>query len=68
MGKQYLLYKKCLLIRLFTQVMHEDWTTTFEAIKVQCSHVVMCSTFYKLEQWFPNQELMNAMNIIYFQY
>ncbi len=32
---------------------HGNWTSTFEVIKVKCSHVATCLIF-KLKQWFPN--------------
>jgi hypothetical protein len=49
---------------MFTQDTRDDWTIAFEAIKVQCSHAAI---FFirELELQFPNQELMNAIGIIY---
>lgn len=52
---------------MFNQTTKDDWTTTFEDIKVQCSHVVKC-LISKFEHWFPSQELMNVTSIIYPQY
>ncbi len=48
---------------MFTQITKDDWTTTFEDIKVQCSHVVKC-LILKFEHGFPSQELMNVTCII----
>jgi hypothetical protein len=42
----------------------DDWTSMFEIVKVQCSHVAI-SLIKELEQQFPNQELMNTTCIIY---
>jgi len=58
-----MMHKKCLLTSVFTQAMWNDWTT-FEVVQVQCSHVAS-SLISKLEWGFPNQELMNAIGIIY---
>ncbi len=33
---------------------HDDWTTTFEVVKVVCSHDVICLIF-ELEQWLSSQ-------------
>jgi hypothetical protein len=52
---------------VFIQATRNDWTTFFEYIKVQCSHVVMC-LISKFEHQFLNQELMNATCIIYLHY
>jgi hypothetical protein len=61
-GQAIQLRKKCSLTGVFTQATCDDWTSTFEIIKVQCSHVA----FIKELEWrFPNQELMNTIGIIY---
>jgi len=46
--------KSSSLVGCSPQDTHDDWTTTFEVVKVVCSHDVVCLIF-ELEQWFPSQ-------------
>jgi hypothetical protein len=47
--------------------MQDDQTIAFEVVKVLCSHATM-SFITNFEHQFPNQDLMNAIDIVYPQY
>lgn len=66
-GHTYMQYKCCTLMGLLSWVWKVDWLVVVEVVKKQCSSATQ-RLIEELDQRFPSQEIMNAIDIIYPQF
>jgi hypothetical protein len=66
-GKLYMLHVIDLITGIRSMVNKEDWAWVIDYVKKWCIEVA-ASLIFEFERWFPTQELLNAIGIVYFQY